>query len=99
MVDRVTSRIFSGGPSKTAGSAFPCSAILGPSVFRIFVKSTRQSTLRKFAPERAAAGRKSTESFGEKNPGGDTPRDTETSFTGGGARSVYTLQINYRWTS
>src|SRR6267378_1731849 len=58
MVASVTSRILSGGASKTAGSTLPWRAIFGPSVVRMSARSTRQSTLSTFAPERATAERK-----------------------------------------
>src|SRR5580704_2753519 len=58
MASCVARRISSGGAKRTAGSTFPCRAMRGPSFSRSARISTRQSTLRTFAPERATAARR-----------------------------------------
>src|SRR5689334_9863332 len=63
IVSSVASRIFSAAPSKTAGSRFPCNAILGPSAPRTSPSSTRQSTLNTLAPDLAAADSRCCEAF------------------------------------
>jgi len=63
MVSCVTARIFSAGPSNTAGSTLPCKAIFEPKDLRISVRSTRQSTLKTFAPHCATAGSKWWDAF------------------------------------
>ena len=56
MASCVARRIASGGAKRTAGSTLPWRAMRGPSFSRSSRMSTRQSTLRTFAPERATAG-------------------------------------------
>ena len=53
----------SSGPSRTHGSTLPCSAMPGPTCSRTVAKSTRQSTLRTFAPDSAAAVSKWLDAF------------------------------------
>src|SRR5260370_171492 len=88
MAPSVASRIFSGGPNKTAGSTLPCNAIFGPSVCRISAKSMRQSTLSTFAQESATAGGetldrgKSFLGFAFHHVAGKCPRSTRKTQNG-----------------